>query len=137
MSFALSLPLSFILAACAAAAYADTSSILQTQLEFLDASASTGGATARRSEIPASDKEAVFKNLDIDGDGSVSRSEAAGNEPVTVGFDRADRNRDGKLSWKEYDQIGKPPAKKKARQARNKTDSASAGGTNATEKAKP
>jgi len=128
------LALSVVLAVCTAAAYADTSSILQTQLEFLDTSASAGGTTAKRGPIPASDKEGIFKNLDIDGDGSVSRSEAAGNEPVTVGFDRADRNRDGKLSWKEYDSIGKAPAKKKARQARNKSASASAGGTKAKEK---
>ncbi len=53
---------------------------------------------------------------------------------MTVGFDRADRNKDGTLSKKEYDQIGKAPAKKKARQARNKSGSASAGGTNAKEK---
>lgn len=129
MKFALSV----VLAVCAAAAYADTSSILQTQLEFLYTSASAGGTTARRGPIPASDKEGIFKSLDIDGDGAVSRSEAAGNEPVTIGFDRADRNRDGQLSWKEYDAIGKAPAKKKARQARNKSGSASAGATKATE----
>lgn len=133
MRFAVSVVRAAVLVTCAAAAYADTSSILQTQLEFLDDSASAGGKTARREAVPASDKDAIFRDLDIDGDGSVSRSEAAGNEPVTVGFDRADRNRDGKLSRKEYDTIGKAPAKKKTRQARNKSDSASAGGTKAKE----
>jgi hypothetical protein len=49
-----------------------------------------------------------------------------------VGFDRADRNRDGKLSFAEYDSIGKPrPARKKAARA---SGSASAGATRKVEK---
>ena len=106
--------LSLLLAA--AAAQADTANVRegQSQLRFLPAGAgASAGATAR---TPASsDKEAMFRQLDIDGDGFVSKAEAAGNEAVTVGFDRADRNRDGKLSFAEYDSIGKPrPARKKA-----------------------
>ena len=124
------------LAFAASATYADTSSIRQVQLEFLEASASaSGGATARRPAVAETDKEAVFKNLDINGDGAISKAEAAGHAPVTLAFDKADRNRDGKLSKTEYDNIGKAPAKKTTRQARNKGDSASAGGTRA--KAKP
>jgi len=119
------------------AAYADTSSIRQAQLEFLEASASaSGGATARRAAVPESDKDAVFKSLDINGDGSVSKAEAAGHAPVTLAFDKADRNRDGKLSKKEYDDIGKAPAKKSTRQARSKGESASAGGTRGKSKPK-
>jgi hypothetical protein len=113
----------------AAAAYADTENVreAQSQLRFLPAAApASGGATAR---TPASsDKEAMFRRLDIDGDGFVSKAEAAGNEPVTVGFDRADRNHDGKLSFAEYDSIGKPrPARKKA--AARERSAASAGAT--------
>jgi hypothetical protein len=75
-----------------------------------NADTTSGGATAPAS----SDKEAMFRRLDIDGDGFVSKAEAAGHEAVTVGFDRADRNHDGKLSFAEYDSIGKPrPARKK------------------------
>jgi hypothetical protein len=33
-------------------------------------------------------------------------------KPCVTGFDRADRNRDGKLSRAEYDALGKPRAKK-------------------------
>ena len=59
----------------------------------------------------------MFRHLDIDGDGFVSKAEAAGNEKATLGFDRADRNHDGKLSFEEYDSIGKPrpPRRKVAR----------------------
>ena len=112
----------------AAAAHADTENVrqAQSQLRFLPAAASaSGGATAK---APASsDKEAMFRRLDIDGDGFVSKAEAAGHEAVTVGFDRADRNRDGKLSFAEYDSIGKPrPARKKTAR---KPGSASVGAT--------
>jgi len=119
----------------ALAAHADTGALRQTQLEFLDVTAAaSGGATAKKAQIAASDKEALFQSLDINGDGSVSKAEAAGNAPVTLGFDRADRNRNGKLSWKEYDSIEKEAAKKAARLARNKAGSASAGGTKAKKK---
>ena len=112
----------------AAGAHADTTNVRQSQaqLRTLPAAApASGGATAR---APASsDKEATFRSLDIDGDGFVSKAEAAGHEAVTVGFDRADRNRDGKLSFSEYDSIGKPrPARKKATRGQG---SASAGAT--------
>lgn len=43
-----------------------------------------------------------FRSLDLNGDGYVSLSEAAGHEVVVSRFDRADRNRDGKLSAKEF-----------------------------------
>ena len=111
----------------AAAAHADTENVrqAQSQLRFLPAASASGGSTAKAP--PSSDKEATFRRLDIDGDGFVSKAEAAGHEAVTVGFDRADRNRDGKLSFAEYDSIGKPrPARKKSAR---KSGSASVGAT--------
>jgi hypothetical protein len=112
----------------AAAARADTTNVRegQSQLRFLPAAApASGGATSRAPA--ASDKEAAFRRLDIDGDGFVSKAEAAGHEQVTVGFDRADRNHDGKLSFAEYDSIGKPrPTRKKTARGQG---SASAGAT--------
>jgi len=107
----------------AAAAHADTENVRkwQSQLQFLPAASRTeggasSGASARRAP-DASEKEAMFRYLDIDGDGFVSKAEAAGYEKVTLGFDRADRNHDGKLSYAEYDSIGKqrPPKGKVAR----------------------
>ena len=46
--------------------------------------------------------DAYFRSLDLNGDGFVSLSEAAGDEVVVTRFDRADKNRDGKLSPKEF-----------------------------------
>jgi hypothetical protein len=118
--------LSFLVAV--AAAHADPTNVRegQSQLRFLPAAASaSGGATARQPASP--DKEEVFRRLDIDGDGFISKAEAAGYESVTVGFDRADRNHDGKLSFAEYGSIGKPrPARKKTARGQG---SASAGAT--------
>jgi hypothetical protein len=104
-----------------AVAYADTANVRKghSQLQFRPVATrneggASAGASARRAP-DASEKEAMFRYLDIDGDGFVSKAEAAGHEKVTLGFDRADRNRDGKLSFKEFDSIGKPqPAKKKS-----------------------
>ncbi len=74
--------------------------------------------------------------LDVDGDGEVSRAEAAGHAEVTLGFDRADRNRNGKLStaeWQRYEKAQERIAKARAaRLARAKAkESASAGATRA------
>jgi EF hand domain-containing protein len=124
----------------AAAAYADTANVRkwQSQLQFRPAASGTnggadGGASAgssARRAPDASEKEAMFRYLDIDGDGFVSKAEAAGNEKATLGFDRADRNRDGKLSFAEYDSIGKPtPPKRKVARGQG---SASAGATKKT-----
>lgn len=118
--------LSFLLAV--AAAHADPANVRegQSQLRFLPAAASASGGTTAR-QPASSDKEQMFRRLDVDADGFVSKAEAAGHEAVTVGFDRADRNRDGKLSFAEYDSIGKPrPARKKTARGEG---SASAGAT--------
>lgn len=48
-----------------------------------------------------------FDSLDLDGDGYVSLSEAAGHEIVVTRFDRADRDKDGKLSRKEFANLRK------------------------------
>ena len=49
----------------------------------------------------------LFDSLDLDGDGYVSLAEAAGNGAVVERFDRGDRNRDGKLSRKEFRNLKK------------------------------
>lgn len=46
--------------------------------------------------------DSYFRSLDLNGDGYVSLSEAAGDAVVVNRFDKADRNRDGKLSPKEF-----------------------------------
>ena len=120
----------------AAVARADPENVRQwqSQVQFRpvatssDAGAS-GGSTSRRPP-DAAEKDALFRYLDIDGDRFVSKAEAAGYEKVTLGFDRADRNRDGKLSFAEFDSIGKPrPQRKKTAKSKSSDSAASAGAT--------
>lgn len=83
-------------------------------------------ATARADKASV---ERYFQSLDLNGDGYVSLSEAAGDKVVVQRFDKADKNRDGKLSEKEFANLGKV----KLRVAKGRKDkddvSAAAGGT--------
>lgn len=110
--------LALSLAALAAAAHADTENVRQwrSQVEFRTVAGNASGGSSAPRPPASAQKQDVFGYLDFDGDGFVSKAEAAGHAPVTVGFDRADRNRDGKLSFAEYDSIGKPrPARAKGK----------------------
>jgi hypothetical protein len=120
----IALVLSMLSLAGAAGADVDNVRKGQAQLQYRPVASASGGSTAR--PPTSSEKHGMFRHLDIDGDGFVSKAEAAGYPTPTLGFDRADRNRDGKLSFAEYDSIFAPPPAKKA--ARTK-GSASAGTT--------
>ena len=77
----------------------------------VSAAAGSTGEAAAVDVMPGS-----LKLLDLNGDGQVSLAEAAGYAEVVTRFDRADRNKDGKLSAKEFERLAKiPPAKAQAK----------------------
>jgi EF hand len=53
-------------------------------------------------DLPPQDRPEAFRKLDTDGDGWISRKEAAAHPEVAAGFDKADRDRDGRLSLAEF-----------------------------------
>ena len=78
------------------------------------------------------DKEALknyFQALDLNGDGFVSLAEAAGDEIVVARFDRGDRNKDGKLSAKEFENLPKVKVRVAKAKDKDKDRSAAVGGT--------
>jgi hypothetical protein len=95
------------------------------------ASAAAGGSGA--DEAPEHPKRG-FLSLDLDGDGHLSLAEAAGYADIVTRFDRADRNRDGKLTPAEFERLAKLPPPKAAksrlakREPRRSEATAAAGG---------
>jgi len=65
--------------------------------------ASTAACAAE--PLPPQDRPEAFRKLDTDKDGFLSRQEAAVEPEVAANFDRADRNRDGKLSPEEFEAV--------------------------------
>lgn len=59
-------------------------------------------AESAAAEISRHQMEEEFRALDLNGDGYVSAAEAAGFREIVIRFDKADRNRDGKLSRAEF-----------------------------------
>jgi hypothetical protein len=86
-------------------------------------------ATAARADKASIER--YFQSLDVNGDGYVSLAEAAGDKVIVQRFDKADRNRDGKLSEKEFGNLGKVKVRLAKARGKGKEDdvSAAAGGT--------
>ena len=81
-----------------------------------------------------------FRSLDLNGDGYVSLSEAAGHELIVTRFDKGDRNKDGKLSPKEFANLKNVKVRVATRKKNKGEDkdepSAAVGGTARKSKAK-
>ena len=73
--------------------------------------------------------QSYFQSLDLDGDGYVSLAEAAGDGVVVNRFDRADKNRDGKLSPKEFANLKRIKLRVAKRKDKDKEPSAATGGS--------
>jgi hypothetical protein len=56
---------------------------------------------------PSAAAGASSPSLDLDGDGAISLAEAAGYREIVVRFERADRDRDGRLSRSEFARLEK------------------------------
>jgi Ca2+-binding EF-hand superfamily protein len=62
-------------------------------------------AETQAAEISRHQTEEEFRALDLNRDGYVSAAEAAGFGEIVTRFDRADRNRDGRLSRTEFTRL--------------------------------
>ena len=80
------------------------------------------GATSE-SQFPEK-KPGSLQALDLNGDGRLSLAEAAGHADILARFERADRNKDGKLSQAEFDRLDKLPEKPARQKPRAKKQAA-------------
>lgn len=80
---------------------------MTTYLACLLAAVSIAAATLAGADepLPPLDRPEAFRKLDADRDGFVSRREAAAQPEVAANFDRADRNRDGRLDLEEFKSV--------------------------------
>jgi Ca2+-binding EF-hand superfamily protein len=56
-------------------------------------------------DLDPQDRRAAFRQLDADGDGWISVEEAAAYPEVAANFEKADRDRDGRLSFEEFETV--------------------------------
>lgn len=83
----------------------------------------SAAAGATESQFPEK-KPGSLQALDLNGDGRLSLAEAAGHADIMARFQRADRNKDGKLSQAEFDRLDKLPEKPPRQKPRAKKKAA-------------
>ena len=89
-----------------------------TATRFLVAGAATAllplaawAQTPPAAEPPADSQQgATFESLDTDGDGRISKTEAAANSGVSSQFSRYDQNGDGYIERSEVNAANSPPS---------------------------
>lgn len=80
------------------------------------ASAQAWAAAGGTADVqPDEEKSKSLKALDLNGDGRLSLAEAAGHADIVTRFHRADRNKDGKLTPREFDRLANLPPPKAAK----------------------
>jgi len=77
-------------------------------------SAAAGGTA----ESPSAEPMGSLAALDLNRDGKLSLAEAAGHSDIVTRFERADRNKDGKLTPAEFERLAKLPPPKAAAKPR-------------------
>lgn len=78
-----------------------------TQPKATEGGSMTPGATGTAGEMKGGDTSSMFKELDRDKDGQVSKDEAKRSADVQARFDEIDTNRDGKVSMNEWNSSSK------------------------------
>ena len=107
-------------ASCALTVQAQTADKGQKAQKNQNKKSSAGRGTTAPTPPPNPENDAAFRKYDMNGDGLVSKAEAAGHYDLMMGFDKSDRNRDGKLSRAEYDRYTARAAQAKTRTASSK-----------------
>ena len=85
-------------------------------LALLAAAAASGMAQTQKApaDTGAKDRQAmesVFARADSNGDGKLTREEAARMPEIAAKFDELDKNKDGVLSMEEFSAVAAMPAK--------------------------
>jgi hypothetical protein len=62
-------------------------------------------AALAQDDLSTRERLDTFRSLDANSDGVVSKTEAAARREVAAGFQKADTNRDGRLSFAEFETI--------------------------------
>ncbi len=90
-----------LFAALVAAAFAIPLSVSANTTDKTSGAKSTSASSPSTTASNDGGAEAMFKSLDKDGDGFISKEEAKGT-PHEAQFDKLDTNHDGKLSREEH-----------------------------------